>query len=261
MIYRISCVAVVVFWLVMTTMLVVRSYYSSEDNLPVIPEPESVIDLFIENSSPSNLGVYRDREKVGSISVTPQELNNGHTRILLTALGRMKIATLGEQDIVWSGKLELNPIREVVRLDLSIKLRDPKVEIALDFDTTTFEFNYHVVQDGEILIDSEDKKSKVVSGITKMLQALGVSPRALKRKEARGESLGEGKEFVVRHGKVVIGSERQSAYILYLPEMRGKQFKVYFSEAGEILKVGAVDDRSMMGYEIISEVFNHSGDR
>ncbi len=74
-IYRLSCAAVILFWLVMTVMLVMRAYFSSEDRLPLVRDPDGVIELFINNPNSSNLNVYRDRELVGSISISPKLLS------------------------------------------------------------------------------------------------------------------------------------------------------------------------------------------
>ena len=64
--------------------------------------------------------------------------------------------------------------------------------------------------------------------------------------------------MVARFGKVIIAGERQVSYILYInPQKGNKAIKLYFSETGELLKVGREADRpgaddSVMGYTVLS---------
>ena len=235
MIYRFSCAAVVVFWVVMTVLLVNRSYFSSEDHLPVV-RSEHVIDLFIKNPNSSDLYVYRGKKQVGSLSIIPRELEDGRIELQLTALGKIDFLGLDAQDVVWRGELELTPQHDVVHFDLVVKFRHPRVNVALEIDPETFEIAYQVMQDGEILIDSDDEKSKAVRRVKKLLSLSGMSPKALKRKEARRESPdGKQSTMVARYGKMIIGGER---------------LLLYFSEVGELVKIGPV-----LGYDVLSSAF------
>ena len=256
MIYRLSCAAVIVFWLVMTLLLVMRSYFSSEDRLPLVKDVDGVIELFIQNPNTSELKVYRDRKVVGSISISPKPLENGNRRLMMTALGEIDFPGVDRQDIGWRGALELTPDNEVAQLDLSVTFTDPRMKVGLQFDPETFKVNYVVEQNGERLIDSANQDSKPVKRVQFLLGLWGLSPEKLRRKEQRRAGLVEEDAIKVRFGKVTIGGERQTAYILYLKPMRDRGFKVYFSEAGEILKIGASGDRDQVwGYEILSDGF------
>ena len=241
----------------MTILLVVESYFSSEDRLPEVGA-EHVIDLFVRSPNSSNLIVYRGKKNVGSISITPRELDDGRIDLQMNALGKIDFPGLGEQDVAWRGELELTPEHDVAEFELKVKFRHPSVSVALGIDPETFEIDYEVTQSGEVLIDSDDTRSKAVKRVKLLMGAWGMSPKALKRKEKRrrARAAEEKGEIVARYGKVKIGGERHSAYILDLAPMRGKRFKIYFSEAGEILKVGSV-----LGYEILSEAFAAPGEQ
>ncbi|MFT5105315.1 MAG: hypothetical protein ACI8XO_000859 [Verrucomicrobiales bacterium] len=250
MFYRLSCAAVIVFWIVMTIQLVLRSYFSTEDRLPLVKDPSEIVNRFVSHPKTSNLNVYRDRKLVGSISISPSQLKNGNSELLLSAIGKINFPGLEEQDIGWRGTLELTPGHEVVGFELKVKFRYPRIDVGLIFDLETLEIGYQVEQDGEIIIDSGDSDSKAVKRVKFMLAAWGLSPKALKRKEARGAQLQDDDVMIARYGRVVIGGERQTAYVLELAPMRGKRFKIYFSEAAELLKIGNV-----LGYEVLSEGF------
>jgi hypothetical protein len=252
--YRLSCAAVVGFWLVMTVLLINRSYFSSEDRLPVVKNPDEVIERFITHPNSSNLNVYRDREVVGSLSITPRQLSNGNRDLLMNALGKIDFPGVGKQDVAWQGKLELTPGHEVAKFELTVKFRNPRMKVGLEFDPQTFDIRYRVEHGGEVLIDSADEESKAVKRVKFLLAAWGLSPKALKSKGQGRESLARDDAIVARFGRVVIGGERQTAYILDVAPMRGRRFKLYFSEAGELLKIGNV-----LGYEILSEGFNQTG--
>jgi hypothetical protein len=125
------------------------------------------------------------------------------------------------------------------------------VNVNLEIDPQTYAIEYLVTQDDEVLIDSDDLKSKAVRRVKMLLGVWGMSPKALKKKEARGDGPAGGNlAIIARHGKIEISGERQSAYILDIALTRGKRFKLYFSEAGELLKVSSV-----LGYEILSDAF------
>ena len=258
MIYRLSCAAVILFWLVMTVMLVMRSYFSSEDRLPLVRDPDGVIELFINNPNTSNLNVYRDRELVGSISISPKLLSNGNRQLMVTALGEIDFPGVDKQDVGWRGELELTPRNEVEHFDLNVTFGKSQMKVTLVIDPKTFEINYLVEHKGTKLIDSDDRNSKHVKRVQFLLGLWGMSPEKL-RKKGQGSGGIAGEDAIkVRFGKVEIGGERQTAYILYLSPMREREFKVYFSETGEILKIGAERERDrdqVWGYEILSEGF------
>ena len=234
----------------MTIQLVKRSYFSNEDRLPEVT-PEHVIDLFVNNPNTSGLIVYRGKKEVGSITISPRDLGDGRIELLMTALGKIDFAGMGEQDIAWRGELELTPEHDVAHLDLKVKFRNPRVNVNLEIDPQTYAIEYLVTQDDEVLIDSDDLKSKAVRRVKMLLGVWGMSPKALKKKEARGDGPAGGNlAIIARHGKIEISGERQSAYILDIALTRGKRFKLYFSEAGELLKVSSV-----LGYEILSDAF------
>lgn len=255
-IYRLSCAAVIVFWLVMTVLLVMRAYFSSEDRLPLVKDADEVIELFIQNPNTSELNVYRDRKVVGSISISPKQLANGGKELLMTALGEIDFPGVDRQDIGWRGEMELTPENEVAHLDLSVTFTDPRMKVGLQFDPETFEIKYSVEQGGVMLLDSADTESKPVKRVKFLLGLWGLSPEKLRRKEQSRTGIADEDSIEVRFGKVKIGGERQTAYILYLKPMSEREFKVYFSETGEILKIGASGDRDQVwGYEILSEGF------
>ncbi|MGI9239535.1 MAG: hypothetical protein ACR2RV_01970 [Verrucomicrobiales bacterium] len=258
MIYRLSCAAVIVFWLVMTAMLVMRAYFSSEDRLPLVKDADEVVELFIKNPNTSNLNVYRDRKQVGSISITPKLLSNGNRQLMMTALGEIDFPAVDKQDVGWRGELELTPSNEVEHFDLTVTFSKPQMKVALLIDPKTFDIKYLVEHKGERLIDSDDRNSKHVKRVQFLLGLWGFSPEKLRKKEESGEGIAGDDAISVRFGKVEIGGERQTAYIVYLAPMRGREFKVYFSETGEILKIGAGSRQGkdqVWGYEILSEGF------
>lgn len=246
--YRFACVAVVIFWAVMTLLLVRSSYFSSEDRLPVV-DTDFVVDRFVNNANRSNLTVYKGRRPVGRIALSPRRLDDGRVDLLMTALGEIEIPGVGKQDLAWRGNLILNGRNEVDHLAVNVKFRDPDVRVWLEVDPATFEISYRVEHDGETVVDSDDRKSKAVRRVKLLLAAWGLGPKALQRKAEQRESSRQ--QVVARHGKVEIGGEKMNAYLLEVTPLRGKKFRLYFNDAGELMKVG-----SLLGYEILSDAFD-----
>ena len=251
--YRISCAAVVIFWCVMTALLVNRTYFFSQDRLPQVGDADGVIDRILSHRPSSNLALHRDFKEVGTISLTPRNLPDGGAEILMTAIGKIELGGSGEQDVVWRGEVELAPDRDVEKFSLKIIFSETGRKVTLSFDPDEMEFDYKVEQNGLVLLDSDDESSKIVKRVKLLLAPLGLSPAALKRKEAKGASLANDENILVRYGKVDIAGVRQSVYILELSPTKSRKLKFYFSETGELLKVGDKKGGPVMGYDILSE--------
>ena len=245
----------------MTAGLVNRTYIAGEEQLPEYEDIDGLIDLIVSSPHSSNLNVYRNLEQTGSLRMTPRSSPDGSSMLMLSALGRIKLVGQEEQDISWRGTMELLPNREVADFELVVILRESRLKIFFQFDPEHYEFSYKVEQDGETLVDSEDSDSKAVKRIKALLFPLGLSPKAMKRKAARGQSLAPADAMRAQFGKVMIAGVRQSAYIVTLSPTKSRSLKFYFSETGEMLKVGDEDGKPVMGtYDILSEGFKFPPD-
>ena len=172
---------------------------------------------------------------------------------MMSAVGEMDIGLQGKLDVTWRGEIDLKPNNYVERFNLSVSFRNPRVRITLEFDPSSYEIDYTVEQDGKLVVDSADKDSKVVKRVKALLFPLGLSPGALKRKDARGQSIAPRDAMRVQYGKVTIAGVRQTAYLITLSPTKSNRLKFYFSEVGELLKVGDPDGKPVMGYDILSE--------
>ena len=245
----------------MTGLLVNRTYFGSEDLLPDVGDSEAVVELIVSNENSSNLNVYKDSEEVGSIRITPRQLDDGGAQIVLSAVGKMSLVGLGEMDAVWRGELDLLANRDVSRFELWVSFREPKLKIFFEFDPETYEIGFRVKKDGEVVADSADEDSKIAKRVKALLFPLGLTPGALKRKEARGQSLAPRDAMRVQFGKVTIAGVRQTVYMVTLSPTRSRSLKFYISETGELLKVGDEKGEPIMGsYSILSEGYQFPPD-
>ncbi|MDG1853431.1 MAG: hypothetical protein P8I97_04680 [Verrucomicrobiales bacterium] len=248
MIFRIFTVGVFAFCGIMTTWLVRSVYFPEYERLPSV-DPSHVLDLFLKNEDVTHAFVYRGRTLVGDVMVTSRRYgeSNEKAKIRFIANSQADSAEFEKQDLKWKGSLDLGPApsRSIEKIGLTVKFKEPEMTLSIDIDPQNFEFHYLLIQDGEVLSDSDkDPENEEIAQMKLLFEVLRMSPQ---------NSQASRMPIDARWGKANIAGRRSSVYFLRFELPGSGQIKLTFTEAGEFLEMS-----TDIGYQILSETLSHS---
>ncbi len=252
--FRILSGAIVLFWLVMTGLLVQLVYFPDESRMSQV-DPDYVVGLFLRNKEISELSVFKGAEKVGEISLLPQHVPKDETGgvqtlkrdLIFDASGDVALPNLDEQMLRWNGRIRIAEDRSIEFVDISVRFEKPKVRVSLEMDPKKLEFNYVVSRDDVVVTDSKtDPNAPGLAELRLLMLAWGVNPAQIESAAAEQQKKSK---ISARHGNIKLGGKRFHAYVLSLDVMESGSVKLYFTDAGELVKVD-----TFLGYELLSEV-------
>ncbi|MDC0048221.1 hypothetical protein OAL09_02650 [Verrucomicrobia bacterium] len=248
MIFRLFTVGVFAFCGIMTTWLVRNVYFPEYERLASV-DPSHVLDLFLKNEEVTHAFVYRGRTLVGDVMVTSRKYgdSNERAKIRFIASSQTDSPNFQKQDLKWKGSLDLGPApsRSIEKIGLTVKFKEPEMTLSINVNPQNFEFHYLLIQDGEVLADSDkDPENEEIAKMKLLFEVLRMSP-----KSSQASSL----PFDARWGKANIAGRRSSVYFLRFELPGSGETKLTFSEAGEFLEMS-----TSLGYQVLSETLSHS---
>jgi hypothetical protein len=242
--FRFLGVGIVVFWGLMTALLIRAVYFPAFERLPEV-DPGHVLELFIDHKEVTHLFFYReDGAVVGDVMLTPRRLSEDDgIEIGFAAVGEVELPNLPRQKLNWRGKLKMGPgpERKLDKVDISVRFTFPPLTVAMEIDPATMGFHYKVLRGGLVITDSRDDPNGMgVAQMQILLAAWGLNPEMMgKEKPSTWEA---------RQGAVEIGGHRAGAYFMVVDFPGAGMAKLTFSEAGELLVID-----TPLGYQLLSE--------
>ncbi len=125
MLYRICAAFIVVFWLVMTGLLVRQQIGEGGKALREVPVAH-VVKLLLMHEQPSDLNIFSEKRRLGHLRIHPRMSKEGNSRViefsgnLLTNLPGTE-----RQRMVWEGEWGLEKTLATRHFSVSLTLRDP----------------------------------------------------------------------------------------------------------------------------------------
>jgi len=237
MLWRVVTAVFLLFWAVMTGLLLRNVYFPDHSGLAEVP-PRMVFDLFLNQAMThsNTLHVYHHQEKLGhaSFHVVKSDVGGGETLPLyrMTVSGGVD-AAMGEGQRVTSGwRLELD-------------LRDGQELEGMRLDLTTSESNRTVMlkwKAGEALPQMEVRQGNQVVMDTK--GALALAGMGEQMGVLKGLLGGAGKEgeapqlrMEAREGLMDLAGRSRRCYVIRLTAFEAYEVLAIFTEVGELARV------------------------
>jgi hypothetical protein len=195
--YRVAAIAIVLFWLVMTGLLVrLECFPGAADLLPV---PVShLFKLMFLHEQPSDLILFQDHARIGDFHLQPHRFppNAGATRNLLAVTGSMILNLPGfeARHLTFRGAFELDDRDDTRRFELTATVHDPAQNrlvppsapaqpaapnLVIVFDGEPLRNHYHyAVRSGEAVVAERAGPPATLLDQPE-LRSLGVSPAVL----------------------------------------------------------------------------------
>ena len=251
MIWRVAAVLAVVFWAVMSGLLVRDIYFPEASRFAVVP-PRMVMDLFLRQSETfgSTLHLYHQREKIGHANFQiNRRINQNHRTVYdMIAHGVVEQVDPGNQTrsiaATWSLACTLADAERWKQM--SIKASFPQREASLQLSWGEDQSSPEVlVKQGErVVMNSQDVKMLMGLGAGKdgALAMLSMIGGGLPKTDAQPSA----RELHAREGLMMLAGRQRKCFILTLPILGMHEIKMIFTEAGELARIDLPDDYALL---------------
>ena len=240
MLWRILSAVIVLFWAVMTGLIIRDTYFPDHSRFAVVP-PRFVFDLFLSEAAALNntLHLYHDQEKVGHTTFSIRRLEEGKEVPIyaLQATGTMRMpgAEEGDNDVTFRLVGELAEAERWQSFDLEVKSMTADVYATI------------VWKEGEKLPKVEVKQAGKVVMNTQFLQTMmtmkgalagvmgGRSDLLAQLTQVQAES--KALPLTAREGVMVLAGKQRHCYIVTLKLLQKEEVRIFFTEVGELARV------------------------
>lgn len=244
MIWRAAATGVVLFWAVMTGLLIRDSYFPDESRFAEIP-PRFVFDLFLKQAevNADTLHLYHRQEKIGHANIAITASGQDDAR-RYDWLARGLIERLQDHaprtDVTWEVAGAMNAEGDWQHLEILAAIPAQKASVKVRWlENETFP-NVTVTQNGKTVLDSQNKG---------LLMALGMAGMGASGDwtESLGMLLGTQQEvstFAVtaREGSIELAGRTRKCYFVLIPLPGSQQIRMIFGETGELARIELPQD-------------------
>lgn len=248
MISRTAAILAVLFWAVMSGLLVRDVYFPEASRFAIVP-PRMVMDLFLRQSESfgSNLHLYHHREKIGHASFQIGRRIKPNHATVYDVLGRGVVEQSDELDrprivAAWAvGCILANAERwQHLKLEAQFPQREASLKIVWNENEPAPEV---LVKQGQrVVMNSQDVKQFLGSGtdgVLSMLSLLGAG--ASKNSVQSG-----GTQLQAREGLMTLAGRERKCFVLTLAIFGQHEMKMIFTEAGELARIDLPDGYSLL---------------
>ena len=233
----------ILFWAVMTGLLIRDTYFPEESRFAEVP-PKFVMDLFLHHrESAATLLLYRGEEKLGhsTFTVRRQPLTPGQTEMYdLQGSGTVEGKAFGAagSDLTWrmSGELDDGQRWRSMIFQTGWRPGDGP-DGARDGIAATVGWKqgggspfFEVRQGGKVVMDMA-KADSMLKGGTLPLGGL------LSSSLSGGGALSNMAQVKAREGAMMLAGKRRKCYVLQMQFLGLYEIKVLFTEAGEMARI------------------------
>ncbi|OYW75427.1 MAG: hypothetical protein B7Z37_13485 [Verrucomicrobia bacterium 12-59-8] len=250
MIWRVAAFLAVLFWAVMSGLLVRDIYFPEASRFAIVP-PRMVMDLFLQQSETfgCTLHLYHQREKIGhaNFQVNRRIKPNHQTVYDLIAHGAVEQMASDDQlrSIVATWSLGCTLADAERWQQLSIKASFPQRDASMHLSWNEKQSSPEVlVKQGErVVMNSQDVKLLMSMGAGQdgALAMLSLMGGGLPKTEAQPDKT-DTLKLQAREGMMVLAGRQRKCFVLTLPVMGMYEVKMIFTEAGELARIDLPDD-------------------
>lgn len=246
MFWRILSALVMLFWAVMTGLLIRDTYFPEESRFAEVP-PKFVLDLFLNHrDSATTLLLHRNQERIGhsTIYIRRQNEVKDETSVYdIQASGLVEGKSLGPSapDFAWRISSELDAEQQWRSFIFQTGSRHESaaegekgpregVSATLSWMRNQATPQFEVRQGGRVVVDSSQADSLLKSGTLPLGGLLGSSL-------GRGAALSHLAKISAREGAMTLAGKKRKCYVLQIFFAGLYEIKMLFTEAGELARI------------------------
>jgi hypothetical protein len=250
MIWRVAAVLAVIFWAVMSGLLVRDTYFPEASRFAIVP-PRMVMDLFLRQSETfgCTLHLYHQREKLGhaNIQVNRRIKPNHQTVYDMISHGVVEQVTPGEPmrsiAATWSLGCTLADAESWQQLNIKASFPQRDASLYLSWNEKQSAPELMVKQGERVVMNSQDVKMLMSMGAGQdgalgMLSMLGGNAPKTNAQPDKSDAM----KLQAREGMMVLAGRQRKCFVLTLPIMGMYEVKMIFTEAGELARIDLPND-------------------
>jgi hypothetical protein len=237
MFWRILSTVILLFWAVMTGLIIRDSYFPDHSRFAVVPV-RRVFDLFLNEAAAFNntLDLYHEQEKRGHITFTIKKHDEKAEVPVYALLVNGGLQIPAEKESVqasFSAVGELADAETWRSFKVAVKAPAAETEAAISWKLGDELPEVDVKKSGQVVMNTQ-----MVKAMLGMKDALGGQSNWLQQVLPSG-ALPEASSFrlTAREGKMDLAGKSRRCYIVLLHLIQGYELKMYFSELGELARI------------------------
>lgn len=244
---RVVVAAVLLFWVVMTTLLLRVTYFPEGSMFEKVP-PEVVLRMFLQQPKTSSTWLLFQRDKrLGPVSISQhrvgrrQQTGREEDDYVVRVQGTLERGALEtvKGSVVWRVSFLVEGL-QVLR-SASGQVRMPEEDRVLDFEWTLGDEmpKFTLKQAGVVMMDD-----KLVEPL--VAQMLGGKEQ---RADGEGESLGSMLRLSARQGMITLSNDKRQGYVLEMVALEQWKAKAFFTEVGELALIDLPE-----GFRVVEQI-------
>ncbi|HEY1049330.1 MAG TPA: hypothetical protein VGE39_06235 [Prosthecobacter sp.] len=254
MIWRVAAVLAVVFWTVMSGLLLRDVYFPEASRFALVP-PKVVLELFLRQSDAfgSTLHLYKHKEKIGHASFQISRRTRSDDAVAYDVLARGVVEeTVPEKNAqrtlaTWNVSCVLADAERWHHLAVAANIPQHDVSLKIDWNDGQTVPEVLVKQQGRVVVGTQDvamlmKLGAGTDGAMAMLSMLGGGAGQAAKTPVKPEET----RLQAREGILVLAGRERKCYVLTLPVLGQQEVKMIFTEAGELARIDLPDGYALL---------------
>ena len=235
MLHRLAIILITGFWLVMTSLLVVRELYPESTRLNRLPLGY-VAQVVFQHQQSSDLRVHsaeKTEKDPGYLHIQPRTLPGSGKRILeFNGAVNFVLPTGKKQHVSWIGTHEMSAAfsSERLHLDLTTPEIGQHIDVVVDFIANTATFGTKVgEQVANVTAFTLDE-----AGFGMLMSRAGISPVILKQLKASQREIPKF-EITAQSSALVIRGQKLETFLLSIKAGEQSVVEAHLSQLGQVL--------------------------
>jgi len=234
MIWRLLSVMIVLFWAVMTGLIIRDSYFPDHSRFAEVPV-SLVFDLFLEEAAAFNnsLHLYQGDQKMGHTHFALRKLPQGSQapRYALVATGAVKLpATAAAVEAGFRLRGELSPNGHWHAFELEVTSAEADTEAEIHWREGERLPRMQVRKAGQVIMDT-DRAMALLESPASAAWMQSMMPASLPSLRDGGMTLR------AREGRLDLAGKKRRCYVVSSSLMQGYEAQLYFTELGELARI------------------------
>lgn len=243
MLHRLFVTFIVVFWAVMSGLLVVREFYPESSRLNELPV-SYVGRLLFQHLQSSDLLIYDTTREVGYLHLQPKLAEEGGARSLeFNGAVNLAIPGVGAHRLSWVGNALLDERLQLARLQLDVAVAATGGQLEIVLEPLAHTASYRVrdgKEAGELVTFTTDEK-----GVAALLAKLGVPSSLLAQLRTQTSTM-PAPDFTAQQSSTTLNGEVLSTYLFSMKMEEHVLFDAQMSQLGQVLRARV----PLLGYKL-----------
>lgn len=246
MFWRAAAALAVLFWAVMTGLLVRDVYFPAESRFTEVPA-RFVFDLFLKQATVNadTLHLYHRQEKIGhaTINITSKSLPDGETRYQWVARGIVERLQGGGTRVnaTWEVSGEMDEAGQWHQMEIIAAMPEQNASVKLRWKDGERFPKVTITQDGRAVVDTDQAGLLMALGLTAAGGDSGSWMKALGQLAGQSDEM-QKMQVTAREGTVDIAGRERRCYLVTVPFPGSPDIRLIFSETGEIARIELPQD-------------------